>query len=106
MCHVSCVTCHITKYIKKKYIYIYKKKCGFIFSFLKKLDKVVELVGGVSVINGATPSSFYIRLIYLRGLIRHEEKIGGLDDLLDLNNTSKVLDHLEEDEKEQEVLEM
>ena len=38
MCHVSRVTC-------------------FFFFFVFFLDKVVELIGGGSVINGATPSS-------------------------------------------------
>ena len=38
MCHLSHVTCHVS--IKKK-----------------KMDKVVKLVGGESVIIGATPSS-------------------------------------------------
>ena len=58
MCHVSHVTCHVTKvtcdlshvifffYIKKK-----KKKIN---ALQKKLDKVVELVGGGSV-NRAYP---------------------------------------------------
>ena len=36
-----------------------------IFFFVKKLDKVVELVGGGSVINGATPSSFTMLLMLL-----------------------------------------
>ena len=40
MCHVSPFTCHF-------------------FSSLKKLDKVVELVGGGSVINKAYPINFY-----------------------------------------------
>ena len=39
MCHVSPFTCHF-------------------FSSLKKLDKVVELVGGASVINKAYPINF------------------------------------------------
>ena len=42
--------------------------------------------------------------LYLLGLVRQEESVGCPDNLLHLNNTSKVLDHLEEDEKEQEVL--
>ena len=40
-CHVSCVTCNLAN-IKKQ----------------EKIDKVVELVGEGSVINGAYPSSF------------------------------------------------
>ena len=43
MCHTSCVTCHVSH----------------VFSIIIFLDKVLELVGGGSVINGAlTPSSF------------------------------------------------
>ena len=41
-CHVSCVTCHMSHVT-----------CHFFFL----LDKVLELIGGGSVINGATPSS-------------------------------------------------
>ena len=47
-------------HVKKK-LYIF----FFSFSYIKKLDKVVELVGGGSVINGATPSSFYNWKTYL-----------------------------------------
>ena len=46
MCHMSCVTCHVsglTCHLIKKY---------------KKVDKVVELVGGGSVINRAYPVYF------------------------------------------------
>ena len=45
-CHVSHVTCHMS-----------------LFYFLFFSDKVVELIGGGSVINGATPSSFNIACI-------------------------------------------
>ena len=43
-CHVSLVTFHLKKKNRRK-------------RNEKKTDKVVELVGGGSVINGATPSS-------------------------------------------------
>ena len=61
-CHLSPVTCHVSpahvtcqKYIflhfhYKKNIYIY-----YFFTLQKIFDKVVELVGGGSVINGAYP---------------------------------------------------
>ena len=42
MCHVSRVTCHMSHV--------------FFFVFF---DKLVELIGGGSVINGATPSSLF-----------------------------------------------
>ena len=46
MCHLSPVTCHLSPF--------------FLFFFiLKKIDKLVELVGGGSVITGPTPSSFF-----------------------------------------------
>ena len=35
------------------------------FIFLKQLDKVVELVGGASVINGPIPSSLEIKALFL-----------------------------------------
>ena len=41
MCHMSCVTCHILVFV---------------------FDKVVKLVGGGSVINGATLFSLYSSL--------------------------------------------
>ena len=48
-CHVSPVTCHLSHVNKKIYI---------LFLSFKKIDKVVEIVGGGSVINGAYPVSF------------------------------------------------
>ena len=45
MCHVSHVTCQLSHVI--------------FFLFIKKFDKVVELVGGGSVINGAYPVYLY-----------------------------------------------
>ena len=56
-CHVSRVTCHMSKKKNNYILFIY-----FIYLFIflrkKKLDKVVELVGGGSVINGAYPVYF------------------------------------------------
>ena len=55
MCHLSHVTC------KKKlfYIFLYKnnkeEEEKYIYYPSEKLDKVVELIGGGSVINGAYP---------------------------------------------------
>ena len=45
-CHISCVTCHVSHVACHM---------SHFFSFLFFLDKVVELVGGVSVINRAYP---------------------------------------------------
>ena len=57
-CHMSPVTCHnvffLKFFIKKNNIYIY-----IIFFSLNKLKKVVGLVGGGSVINGAYPVQFF-----------------------------------------------
>ena len=61
MCHVSHVTCHMSKYYFLTFFYL-KKIYGFSL-YLKKLDKVVELVGGESVINGAYPVKFYYEFI-------------------------------------------
>ena len=49
MCHVSCVLCHVSPVT---YFFLFKKgkKSG-----QQKFDKVVELVGGGSIINGAYP---------------------------------------------------
>ena len=46
MCHVSCVTCHMSHVISKKKKYIFK--------FFSSFNKVVKLVGEVSVINEVT----------------------------------------------------
>ena len=57
MCHTSRVTCHMSRVT----CHLSPVTCNFFFSNLKKkLDKVVELVGGVSVINGAYPVKFNI----------------------------------------------
>ena len=60
MCHVSCVMCHVSRvtcHMSKKKLY-FNFLIFFLLLFLKKLDKVVELVGGGSVINGAYPVQF------------------------------------------------
>ena len=60
MCHVSRVTCHVSyvmchlSHVKIYFLFIYKKIKKKLNS-LKKLDKVVELVGGGSVISRAYP---------------------------------------------------
>ena len=51
---MSCVTCHVSNVTNKSiYIFIY-----IYFSSSNFLDKMLKLVGGGSVINGATLSSF------------------------------------------------
>ena len=62
MCHMSRVTCHMSKNYFFEIFF-----CFFLF-FLrtKKLVKVVELVGGGSVINGATQSSFFKHMIGIK----------------------------------------
>ena len=68
-CHVSPVTCHLSHVVKKKLLFIlkkiYKKKLS-----LKKFDKVVELVGGGSVINKADPVDVFLHSIILSGIKR------------------------------------
>ena len=51
-CHISCVTCHVSRVT----CHMSCVTCHFFCFFL--FDKVVKLVVGGSVINGATPSSF------------------------------------------------
>ena len=51
-CHLSSVTCCMSIYI---YFFFMETNLYTFKSFKKKLDKVVELVGGGSVINGAYP---------------------------------------------------
>ena len=53
-CHVSHVTCHLSPVTCQIFFYFYILLIFFFFFFtLKKFDKVVELIGGGSVINGA-----------------------------------------------------
>ena len=51
-CFFCSPSCHMSRVTLKKYEYIY-----FYFIFKKIYLKVVELVGGGSVVNKATPSS-------------------------------------------------
>ena len=53
MCHVPCVICHLT-HVKKKFEEKKKEEEKNII-LQRKMDKVVELVGGVSVINRGLP---------------------------------------------------
>ena len=56
-CHMSCVSCHVSHVMCHVYIYIF-----FFSSSL--LDKVVEVVGGGSVIN--VPTLYKIKFLYVR----------------------------------------
>ena len=68
MCQVSGVTCHVTHV--------------FFFSFfLLFSDKLVKLIGGGSVINGPTPSSFYMPCEKLAKKIKKISKINPVVDL-------------------------
>ena len=64
MCHVSRFTCHVscvTRHIPPVKIIFFHN--NLFFSILKqKFDKVVELVGGGSVINRVYPVYFSLRL--------------------------------------------
>ena len=51
MCQVSCVTCHVSPVMCR----LSHVKCNFFLYPEKKLDKMVKIVGGWSVINGAYP---------------------------------------------------
>ena len=55
-CHLSHVTCHLS-HVKLFHFNIFCLKKNIIIK-KKKLDTVVELVGGGSVFNKPTPSSF------------------------------------------------
>ena len=57
MCHISGVTCHVAG--GRCHV-----SCVTFLLFL--LDKEVELVGGGSVINGSTPSSYYEATYFLK----------------------------------------
>ena len=56
-CHLSFVTCHLP-HVYFIFIFIFIIKKIYIYSEEKKLDVVVELVGGGFVINGAYPVKF------------------------------------------------
>ena len=56
-CHVSCVTLHVSRvtcHLSRVTCQMSKKKLHFFF-LRKNMDKVVELVVGGSLINGAYP---------------------------------------------------
>ena len=56
MCHVSCVKCRLSPVTCQNNFFLHNKiYITDFFLSLKKLDKVVELVGGGSVLNGAYP---------------------------------------------------
>ena len=58
MCHVSRVTCHVSDvmcHVSGVTCQVSGVSCFFCFFVVVFLDKVVELVGGGSVINGAYP---------------------------------------------------
>ena len=67
-CHVPCVTCHlscvscqvsrVTCHMSFFFSSFFIQKINIKKILKNKLDNVVELVGGGSVINGAYPSSF------------------------------------------------
>ena len=67
-CHMSPVMCHLSPVTCQKYLFFYifiiKKNKKKIKILQKILDKVVELVRGGSVINGAYPVQFCVRLIF------------------------------------------
>ena len=50
MFHVSCVTCHLSDVKKMLFLFFFMEIKSF-----KKLEKLVELVCGGSVIKGAYP---------------------------------------------------
>ena len=62
MCYVSCAMCHVSRVTSQKKVFtcIYLYFVYYIYIFLLFVDKVVELVGGGSVINGAYPVYFQI----------------------------------------------
>ena len=64
-CHMSHVTCHVSHvtfffiFFLYLFIFFFFLFYFFIFYFYFFSDKVVELISGGSVINGATPSSLF-----------------------------------------------
>ena len=65
MCHVSCVMCHVspvTCHVSPVTCHLSLVRCHLKKKIIlqKKLDTVVELVGGASVINGAYPVEFQL----------------------------------------------
>ena len=63
-CYVSTVTCHLSHWSKEEEE---EKQIWFFFLLflsLKKLDKVVELVSGGSVIDGVCPYMWVVRICF------------------------------------------
>ena len=70
-CHVSRVTCHVSRVT----CHMSRVTCHlFIFLLFFFLDKVVKLIGGGSVMNGAYPVQFntakYIKTFFLSSYVR------------------------------------
>ena len=65
MCHKSRVTCHVShvmyhmSHVTRHMSRVTCHMSQFFLLFLSSLEKVVKLVGGGFVINGATPSSLF-----------------------------------------------
>ena len=55
-CHMSHVTRHVSPFSCQFFFFFYEEEKNLILKH--KLDNVVELVGGGSVIKGPTPSTF------------------------------------------------
>ena len=68
MSHVTCYVSHVPCHVKKKILY--EKK----FTLKNKTNNVVELVGGVFVINGAYSSSFSLFLVANLFLVQFKKK--------------------------------
>ena len=63
MCHMSCVTCHVSHVTcHMSHVIYYMSHVFFSLFFLLFLDKMVGLVGGGSVINGAYPVQFSLQI--------------------------------------------
>ena len=89
-CHVSCVTfhlspvtCHLSHIILFSFIFLLKKK---IYKYpLEEMDKVVDLVGEGSVINGAYPVQFSSAALYSGQLSSSHALCTLQDNLVSLN---------------------
>ena len=64
MCHVSCIMCHLSP-VTCHQSHVTCQKIDFIF-VQTHLDKVMELVGGRSVIKGANPVQFFYKHYILK----------------------------------------
>ena len=54
-CHMSCVTCHVSPVTCQNFFFLHFYNQKIKNKKPEKMDRVVELVGGGSVINGAYP---------------------------------------------------